>query len=257
MERATLLKFGQFLLIVTLGIAADQWTKHYAEARLASSRLKHHVALTVPQGAQETTVTELLTQEFTWSTPEQIEKIARFWTLDAQQHPAMPDTKLAAGESITITQRSVVIVPGYFDFEYTRNPGAAFSFLADTNSPYKLPFFIITTIIALGVILYIMRGVSPKQQVLIWGLSLIAGGAAGNFIDRIRFNYVIDFILWKYTDAYRWPTFNIADALICIGVGLMLIEIVRDTLNERKLAKEGQPAQDLANPIDDAEPDHA
>jgi signal peptidase II len=60
----------------------------------------------------------------------------------------------------------------------------------------------------------------------------------GNFIDRIRFNYVIDFILWKYTDAHRWPTFNVADALICVGVAFMLIEILRDTMRERRESQE-------------------
>jgi signal peptidase II len=54
----------------------------------------------------------------------------------------------------------------------------------------------------------------------------------GNFIDRIRFGHVIDFIVWKLGDDLRWPTFNVADAFITLGVTLMLVEIIRDAWSE-------------------------
>jgi signal peptidase II len=144
------------------------------------------------------------------------------------------DEVVKAGDVIRVTYRDVTIIDGYWDFQYARNPGAAFSFLADADPSVRRPFFIAISVLALLAILYILSGVQLHQQLLIWGLSLIASGAVGNnLIDRVRFGYVVDFILWKYTDAYRWPVFNIADVLICVGVGLMVIDMIRDTLRQR------------------------
>ena len=83
------------------------------------------------------------------------------------------------------------------------------------------------------VIVWIVRGATFDQQVLIWGLSLVAGGAIGNLIDRVRYDYVIDFIVWKVTDANRWPTFNIADSVICVGVVLMVIDMILESRREK------------------------
>src|SRR5262249_6305384 len=68
----------------------------------------------------------------------------------------------------------------------------------------------------------------PHQYALRWGLPLVLGGALGNVFDRIRYGYVIDFvdvhIMWHGKDRH-WPTFNVADIAICIGVGLMAIDM--------------------------------
>lgn len=241
MSKETLIKFSQFFLIVILGVAADQWTKWYAEERLATQRLGHEVVLTVPQSVEEgTTVRDHLATEFTWNSPEELDSLSARWVRDDDGKRMRPDTIVSPEQKLHVTNRDVVIIEDYWDFQYTRNPGAAFGFLADTDSPYRKPFFIIISIIAIGLITYIIRGIAIQQQLMIWGLSLIAGGAIGNFIDRLRFSYVIDFILWKYTDAHRWPTFNVADALICAGVGLMFIEIVRDMQRERAARHEAQ-----------------
>jgi len=63
------------------------------------------------------------------------------------------------------------------------------------------------------------------QYRLISALALVLGGAIGNLIDRIAYGYVIDFIAWHIEDKY-WPTFNIADVAISVGVGLMAIELI-------------------------------
>ena len=67
-------------------------------------------------------------------------------------------------------------------------------------------------------------------------LVLIAGGAIGNLIDRIQIGYVVDFIDW-HVNNYHWPTFNIADVSISVGVGLMIIDMIRQTIQEVKAAK--------------------
>lgn len=249
MSRDTALKFLQFFLILFVGIAADQWSKMVAEDRLASSRPGHfeqHIVLSVPEAYEGKPMKEYLTQEFTRNTSEEIDRMARAFVRTPEGSRVQGSAILKKGQKLHVTRREVVIVEGYWDFQYTRNPGAAFGFLADSNEQYRRPFFIVISIVALFIILYLLKGVNRRQQILIWGLSLIASGAVGNFIDRIRFGYVIDFILWKYTDAHRWPTFNIADALICLGVALMAIEIIRDGLAQRKLAKNGESAEDAA-----------
>jgi lipoprotein signal peptidase len=164
------------------------------------------------------------------------------------------DEVVKAGDVIRVTYRDVTIIDGYWDFQYTRNPGAAFGFLASSDSPLRRPFFVGVSALAILIILYVLVGVQLHQQLLIWGLSLIASGAVGNFIDRVRFGYVIDFILWKYTDAHRWPTFNIADALICVGVGFMVLEIIRDSLAQRREAKLAGASQPDDAPASDESP---
>ncbi len=237
MNKATLIKYLVFFGIVLVGVLADQWTKYYAEARLATQRpghFTHEMVLEVPDAAAGQELKTYLTAELAYSTPEEVTRIAARSTRDGDGKQLVATSKLEAGQTIKISRREVTIVEGYWDFQYTRNPGAAFGFLADQNSEWRRPFFIVVSLFAVGVILYILLGVQIQQQLLIWGLALIAAGAVGNFIDRIRFGYVIDFILWKYTDANRWPTFNVADAFICVGVGFMIIEIIRDGIRERR-----------------------
>lgn len=236
MNQNSIKKYGQFFAILLVFVFVDQWTKMYASDWLASQRgsqFSHNIVLEVPPEAAGKTVQDYLAETFTSNTPEQVEQIASQYVRTPDGQYVAPTTELKAGEVVEVTQREVVVIDGYFDFQYTRNPGAAFGILADSDSEFRKPFFIVVSIVAVVIILALLRGVLLSQQILMWGLSLIAAGAVGNFIDRIRFGYVIDFIVWKYTDAHRWPTFNIADALICIGVGLMMIEIIRDTLKSR------------------------
>jgi signal peptidase II len=72
------------------------------------------------------------------------------------------------------------------------------------------------------------RKLVPRQHALKWGLPLVLGGALGNVFDRIRYGYVIDFVdahaLYKGHD-HHWPTFNVADIAICVGVGLMAVDM--------------------------------
>jgi signal peptidase II len=85
-------------------------------------------------------------------------------------------------------------------------------------------FFAVLTIAALGM-MFVMFLQSRGQLLMRVALVLIIGGALGNFIDRLNIGYVIDFIDWHY-GAKHWPTFNIADVWISVGVGLMLIDML-------------------------------
>ncbi len=228
-------KYLLFAIIVVVGVGLDQWTKQYAADRLATTRpgsVEHVIVIDVPESAEGETVQDFLSEEFTRNSPEEVERIADRYVRTADGRYLRADTKLETGQVIEVTNRDVVILPDYWDFQYAENKGAAFGMLADQNSAWRLPFFIIVSLLAVGMIIYILYGVPKGHWLIVFGLSCIASGAIGNFIDRVRFGYVIDFIVWKYTDAYRWPTFNIADALICIGVALMVVELTRDAFRE-------------------------
>ncbi len=240
-------KYILFFVIVLVGVGLDQWTKQIASDRLATQRpgyVHHPVVLEVGEDDKGETVEEFLAGEFTRNSPEEIEVIAQYHTRTADGVPLEPDMQVEPGQEVEVTNRKVVVVQDYWDFQYTENPGAAFGLLSDGNKEWRVPFFILVSLIAVGMILYILHGVYWQQQILVWGLSFIASGAVGNFIDRIRFGYVIDFIVWKYTNEYRWPTFNIADALICVGVALMAIELIRDAFRPRDEDQEPQKAQE-------------
>lgn len=232
-------KYLLFFLVILFGVIIDQWSKDYASARLATQRvgsLDHPIVLQVDEADEGKTVEAFLAEEFTRNSPDEIDSIAQNFTRGEDGLRLSPDAQVTPGESVTVTNRKVVVIQDYWDFQYTENPGAAFGLLADGHENWRVPFFITVSLLAVLMILFILRGVLWEQQLMVWGLSLIASGALGNFIDRIRFGYVIDFIVWKYTDAYRWPTFNIADALICVGVGLMAIELIRDLFRSEEPA---------------------
>ncbi len=118
---------------------------------------------------------------------------------------------------------SVRVIPGFFDLTYVRNPGAAFGFLAGAPGVWRSIFFITVSIVALAVIIALVR--QTRDRLPLVAFSLIAGGAVGNLIDRVRFGEVVDFIDWYYR-TYHWPTFNIADSAITLGVGLLAIEML-------------------------------
>ena len=118
---------------------------------------------------------------------------------------------------------STAIIPGFFNLTYVRNLGAAFGFLADSHPGFREMFFLAMPPVALIVILLILRTVPNDDQLQIFALSSVFGGAIGNYIDRLRFRYVIDFLDFHIQDKYTWPAFNVADSAIVCGVGLLLI----------------------------------
>lgn len=117
---------------------------------------------------------------------------------------------------------SVTVVPNFFNLTYVRNFGAAFGFLAESHPTFREIFFLSMPPIALIIILLIFRGVKDSDTKQIIALSSIFGGAIGNYIDRLRFRYVIDFLDFHFFNKWSWPAFNIADMAIVGGVGLLL-----------------------------------
>jgi signal peptidase II len=126
-------------------------------------------------------------------------------------------TKLYIDRSMQLFQ-SIPVVNGLFSITYMRNKGAAFSFLA--NFSYRLPFFILISLIAVAAILAAFRKLRDDQGFAAFSLALILSGAVGNLIDRVRLGEVIDF-LDVYWQGHHWPAFNVADSAICVGVFLL------------------------------------
>ena len=109
------------------------------------------------------------------------------------------------------------------------NPGAAFSFLAQ-SSGWKRWFFTILGLAASLYILWLLRK-NQSDKILSWALSLILGGALGNVLDRIMFGAVVDFIDLHYGN-WHWPAFNIADSAISIGAALIVFSELRKSFGK-------------------------
>ncbi|WP_374075508.1 signal peptidase II [Bdellovibrio bacteriovorus] len=132
---------------------------------------------------------------------------------------------------------SVSVIPNFFNLTYVRNFGAAFGFLAESHPSFRELFFLSMPPIALVIILGILRGVKDDDTKQIIALASIFGGAIGNYIDRLRFRYVIDFLDFHLYNRWSWPAFNIADMAIVGGVGLLLLLMFME--NKKKEKEQG------------------
>jgi signal peptidase II len=117
----------------------------------------------------------------------------------------------------------ITVIPGFFNITHVRNRGAAFSILSNLPGVWRSSFFLTVTLVAVAALAVLIK--KTPERLLAIAFSLIAGGALGNAIDRIRYGEVVDFIQW-YVKSYYWPSFNVADSAITIGVGLLAIDML-------------------------------
>jgi signal peptidase II len=158
---------------------------------------------------------------------------SKHWAFHAlsrsQSHPP-PLCTPPPGMSHYLYQRSLqpelVLIREYLDLQYAENCGGAFGFLTSASESIRRPFFVFVSIGAIGFIVYLFRTAEPGQRLSKWALPLVLGGAIGNLVDRIRLGYVVDFIHAHWKTRAHWPTFNVADIAITVGIGLMLLEYV-------------------------------
>jgi signal peptidase II len=118
-----------------------------------------------------------------------------------------------------------VVIPGFFNLTHVHNPGGAFGFLAQNSTVWRHWLFLGAAFFALGVILYCHYHTPKTLPWLAGSLAMIFGGAVGNMIDRIRFGEVVDF-LDVYIASYHWPTFNVADSAVSVGIGIFILHIL-------------------------------
>lgn len=119
------------------------------------------------------------------------------------------------------------IIENFFRFTYARNRGVAFSLFADSQFETKWILAGISTVAAIGVGVYLWRSGAHEKR-LNYALSFLLAGIVGNLIDRVRLGEVVDFIDFHWYESYTWPTFNIADAAICVGAVLLALEMMRE-----------------------------
>lgn len=141
-----------------------------------------------------------------------------------------------------LTSPSITVIAEHLHLNLAYNKGGAWGLLQTASEQVRKPFFLAVSVMAIAFIVSLYGRLFPNQRALKWGLPLVLGGALGNLSDRITRSSVIDFIdyrakwiesmnsaiaqyvpTWSVTD--HWPTFNVADIAICIGVGLMAVDM--------------------------------
>jgi signal peptidase II len=127
-----------------------------------------------------------------------------------------------------LRNRYPVVAP-WLVIQLERNTGGVFGMLRG-----KGYLFVGLSVLALGVVLWMLRNTKPEQRLMPAALGLVVAGAIGNLVDRLAFGYVRDFI---YVEIINWPAFNVADMCICVAAGLLALELLRAELRERKERK--------------------
>ncbi|MCB9708580.1 MAG: signal peptidase II [Myxococcales bacterium] len=130
----------------------------------------------------------------------------------------------------------IVLIEGYLEFRYAENCAAAFSMLKDTPLLFRRVLFSLAAVLAIIMLMWMfIKGHGARW--FAWSVPFILSGALGNLIDRLRLGYVVDFIRFHLRSGFEWPTFNVADAAITIGVIMLLI----DGLTSQAQRKRGEP----------------
>ena len=177
-------KWRIFVLIVVTGLAADQVTKFMAVDRLTTALQRTDGSLAA--------------------------RVGGFYSFRHLEPYA--------------TEPYVVWAP-MWRMRYAENPGAAWGLFRDLSLSTRNTVFSLTLLGAVVFILFYFRKLSREQRLLQVALSLVFAGAIGNFLDRVARGYVVDFIdwhWWRRPDLY-WPTFNVADSMIVVGVVLLVL----------------------------------
>jgi signal peptidase II len=120
----------------------------------------------------------------------------------------------------------VDVIDGLLRFRYAENPGAAWGLFRSLPPGPRGVLFHIVSLGAIVLISWYFRKLQGKREerFVTLGLPLVLGGAIGNYIDRIARSFVIDFIEAHWFDKAYWPSFNVADMAICVGVGCLLVD---------------------------------
>lgn len=128
-------------------------------------------------------------------------------------------TKAAVAATVGVGER-VEIIGDLIILTHAQNRGAAFSLLQGETL-----LFVAVTVLAVGMIVYFHRSLRERGLWLHGVLGLQLGGALGNLSDRLRQGYVVDFVSAGFGDL-RWPTFNVADASLVLGIGTLVVYLL-------------------------------
>lgn len=139
-------------------------------------------------------------------------------------------SKILVVRNIAYRTEEIELIPGFLSFVHAQNTGAAGGFLG--GNEYRMIIFAVFTVVALGVLLHMLWELPDDDRFQTGALGLIMSGAVGNAIDRVHKQSVTDFIrvyteheslkpwLIEQFGTYEWPSFNVADAAIVVGLGM-------------------------------------
>lgn len=135
---------------------------------------------------------------------------------------------------------SIDVIANFWSWRLSYNTGSAFGLFGSVGGARV--FLTIVGVVAVGAIVWMVRQARDDQTRLSWALGLVAGGAVGNIIDRLMFGKVTDFVVWRYYEK-EWPTFNIADVALVIGVGLLFLDFGKDKKDKRDKKNKNEQAE--------------
>jgi signal peptidase II len=140
-------------------------------------------------------------------------------------------TKYVIAQRLALYQR-LEVIQGFFNLIHVRNTGGAFGIFGGEKGGLGSVAFMVVSLIAIAAIAFLFIKIKENEKVLALSFSLVLSGAVGNLIDRLRYGEVVDFLEfylpflpWRIFNP--WPAFNVADSAICIGMGLLVLELLK------------------------------
>ena len=225
-------------IIVVVAVVLDLASKTWAEHHLASetSSWSHGLQVEVTPDDYGKSVRQFVLENWEIDEDDPNERPAIDWlySVDPEQPereahlPAysLLDERVSHAE---LRYRVITVIPGFWNYSYAENTGAAFGFMSGQAHWLRRAFFVLVSFFALGLIATLYRKVPDEKRILQIALASVVGGAIGNLIDRVRYGYVVDFIDWYATiggQEKHWPTFNVADIFVSCGVTVLILLIL-------------------------------
>lgn len=165
-----------------------------------------------------------------------LDQLTKIWAVEALVPGGLPR------DSAHIRTDVHTVFESWFNLRVAGNKGGAWGVLRDLPETWRVLFFVVVGIVAIVAIIAFYRAARGRRSLSV-ALTLILGGAIGNLIDRVRLGFVVDFIDWHYVDRWHFPTFNIADVAITIGLGLLFIDMIGDLRGTRSGSAEAVGAR--------------
>lgn len=143
---------------------------------------------------------------------------------------------------------TIKLIPKVFHIEYVQNEGAAFGMLSNN----RWVFMVISVIGIIALSIYLFR-FCKESRVIKVGLALVISGGIGNMIDRIALGFVVDMLQLTFLgELFPW-VFNIADSMVCIGIGLVIVWLIKEIIDDAKKKKKENSEQDVSQKVNENE----
>ena len=142
-------------------------------------------------------------------------------------------TKAWAVKNLRLGDREVI--PGFLNWAYAQNTGVAFSMLDDHGDAGRWGLSVVA-FVAAALVLYFFWKTPRSDDRILGALALLLAGIVGNVVDRTRLGFVVDFIDVQFGN-WHYPTFNVADMAICLGAGILILDMFLTKKQETKTAE--------------------